>query len=279
MIPLHAAWRTATDDVKGARHYLIDDRVITYTPNARALEVTTRTAARVGADRLVVVSDPRPTTLEPIGYAAAESAWVRRWFPSSEVLVGEAAEYAAVVAALRRAQVQHFICHGYADSVNPLQSALVLAFDRKLTLVEILTIRRDNAGARLAVLSSCDTDRPGTVLPDEVVSLPTGFIQAGFAGVIATQWAVRSEAISLLMARFYQLWRAQHHDPAEALRDAQRWLRDTTNAEKVHDLGSALTSTDDDNFVGLVRRLQLRAPDDRPYQHPLDWAVLSYHGS
>lgn len=36
----------------------------------------------------------------------------------------------------------------------------------------------------------------------------------------------------MLMERFYRLWRVEKLEPADALRQAQRWLRDTTNGEK-----------------------------------------------
>lgn len=32
-----------------------------------------------------------------------------------------------------------------------------------------------------------------------MINLPSRLIQAGFAGVVGTQWAIRSEAISLLV--------------------------------------------------------------------------------
>lgn len=34
------------------------------------------------------------------------------------------------------------------------------------------------------------------------------------------------------MMRFYEQWQTLGVEPARALRDAQAWLRDTTNAEK-----------------------------------------------
>ncbi|MCQ4041440.1 CHAT domain-containing protein [Streptantibioticus rubrisoli] len=283
MLPLHAAWRPGRDG-SGTRHYLLDERTVRYVPNARALEVTRRLAARTADDRLVVVADPQPTSWQPIGYARAEAAWAQRWFAASQLLHGTDADREAVVSALSGAQVHHFICHGRAQTDQPLNSALILADDQELTLREILTLRPSHPGtgarARLTVLSACDTDRPGTSLPDEVISLPSGLIQAGVAGVVASQWAVRSEAVSLLMARFYQLWRSTDTEPAAALRAAQRWLRDTTNREKVQDLAPALDPpTEDGSLEGLVRGLQLRDPDARPYLHPSDWAALSYHGS
>ncbi|UOZ03499.1 CHAT domain-containing protein [Amycolatopsis sp. WQ 127309] len=277
MLPLHAAWTPERD----GRRYALDDQVVTYAPTARSLSVTDRIAARTPATRLAVIADPRPSAWEPIGYTRAETAWARHWFPTSDVLAGEQANFPAVRAALTTADVHHFICHGKAHPDEPLKSALVLAGDDELTLREILALRLADTGpgVRLAVLSACDTDQPGSVLPDEVISLPTGLIQAGVAGVVATRWAVRSEAVSLLLARFYQLWRAEGREPASALQAAQRWLRDTTNGEKARDLAAAITPIADPDLVGLVRALYLRDPDERAYRHPADWAALSYHGS
>ncbi|GAB3431348.1 CHAT domain-containing protein [Actinophytocola sediminis] len=282
MLPLHAAW-TPAPGAPSNRRYLLDDTTITYSPNSYSLAFTERVAAQIPAERLVVVVDPRPTSHPPIGYARAESAWSKHWFPQATTLEGPRANSANLVAAWGDAQVLHFISHGHADPSNPLNSALVLADDHDLTLREIFDLRPMASGprhqARLAVLSACDTDRPGTGLPDEVVSLPSGLIQAGFAGVIATQWVIRSEAVSLLMARFYQLWKNEHHPPAVALRAAQKWLRDTTNMEKVNDLRNAVAPSVDQDMLSLIRNLQLRDPDARPYLHPSDWAGMSYHGS
>ncbi|MFP8882952.1 CHAT domain-containing protein [Streptomyces mangrovi] len=281
MLPLHAAWRPVRE-APGSRRHLLDEHTVRYVPNARSLAVTREIAARVPADRAAVVADPEPTSWKPVGYARAETAWVRHWFPACDVLRGGEAGHAAVLEALPRARVHHFVCHGLARTDSPLRSALILADDAELTLREIMELRltRSGAGARLAVLSACDTAVPGALLPDEVVSLPSGLIQAGVAGVVASQWAVRGEAASLLTARFYQLWRAGGLSPPAALCAAQRWLRDTTNREKAHDLApvAALAPGDDDLAV-LVRALRLRDPEARPYLHPADWAALGYHGS
>ncbi|WP_176742679.1 CHAT domain-containing protein [Streptomyces agglomeratus] len=283
LLPLHAAWRPLPD-LPGARHYLLDERTVRYVPNARALEFTQRTAAGTHGDRVLVAADPQPSSRLAIAYTRTEAAWARRWFAHSEVLRGDKATPEAVASALSRNQVHHFICHGRSDTDSPLDSALVLADDRELTLRAILSMRLGHpgagGGARLTVLAACDTDQPGTPLPDEVVSLPTGLIQAGVAGVIAAQWAVRSETMSLLTARFYQLWRSEGREPALALRLAQRWMRDTTNAEKIRDLTPALTpSRDDEDLEELVRSLRLRDPHARSATHPADWAALSFHGS
>lgn len=37
----------------------------------------------------------------------------------------------------------------------------------------------------------------------------------------------------MLLSRFYDLWRTEGHEPSEVIRQAQHWIRDTTNGEKV----------------------------------------------
>ncbi|MFC8447940.1 CHAT domain-containing protein [Kitasatospora sp. NPDC057223] len=284
MLPLHAAWRPDPGTPTG-RYHLLDERAVSYTPNARALAVTARAAGRTFRSRLLVVADPGPGSRPTIGYARTETAWVRQWFAESRVLAGPDATADAVLTALAAAdaEVHHVICHGRPDPGDPLRSALVMAGDRDLTLREVLAVRSSHGvpvGARMAVLSVCDTDRPGAALPDEAVSLPTGLIQAGFAGVVASQWAVRSEAASLVMARFYQLWQGEGLGPAQALRQAQLWLRDSTNREKIEDLSAApVPDPADEDAAGLIRALRLRDLDERSYGRADVWAVFGFHGS
>jgi CHAT domain-containing protein len=123
-------------------------------------------------------------------------------------------------------------------------------------------------GARLAVLSACETGLPGAKLPEEAVSLPSGLIQAGVAGVVGSLWAVSDVSTALLMARFYDLWRKEGLEPPEALRQAQIWLRDSTNAEKEAFFRHALPE------LGATRRFQ-----DLDFAHPFYWAAFSYVGA
>ena len=128
----------------------------------------------------------------------------------------------------------HFACHGYARPNAPLDSALLTSDNEPLTLRDIFGLEladRDRPAIRLAVLSACETQLPGTELPDELVSLPGGFLQAGAAAVVASQWTIGDTAAALVTTMFYRNL-ASGADGATALRDAQVWLRDTTNGEK-----------------------------------------------
>jgi CHAT domain-containing protein len=55
------------------------------------------------------------------------------------------------------------------------------------------------------------------------------------------------------MTRFYELWRGDGLEPADALRQAQRWLRDTSTA----------------SYAGRSHR----------YEHPVHWAAFTYVGA
>ncbi|MDD1760288.1 MAG: CHAT domain-containing protein [Methanothrix sp.] len=65
----------------------------------------------------------------------------------------------------------------------------------------------------------------GTKLPDEVVSLSSAFIRAGFAGAIGSLWTVPDNSTAQLMTTFYQLWREKGMPPSQALTQAQKELK------------------------------------------------------
>jgi CHAT domain-containing protein len=152
-----------------------------------------------------------------------------------------------------------------------------------LTLRDILSLRLQNA--RLAVLSACETGVPGTELPDEVISLPTGLAQAGIAGVVASLWSVSDLSTMMLMARFYELWKAEGVEPPAALRRAQCWVRDTTNGQKAEYFKRFLpefqagaermpTHVADTLYKASI----LARPDENDFADPFYWAAFTYTG-
>ena len=242
-LPLHAACIT---NPAGARHYLIDDVRLTYAPNALALaasrrRLANRTAREVPASALVV-ADPTEAD-RPLPNAPREANAVAVSFGNALILSGGQATRTRVLDGLARHDVLHFACHGRANLLNPLDSGLALAGGERLTLDDVLQARLD---ARLAVLSACETALPGATLPDEVIGLPAGLVQAGAIGVIGSLWSVPDMATAELMTRFYAAWRCDGMQPAEALRQAQRSIRDDPN---------------------------------HAWSHPFYWAAFGYHGA
>jgi CHAT domain-containing protein len=201
-------------------------------------------------------------------------------FDKALQLSGTQANRQAVLDSIAHHTVLHFSTHGVAEWFTPLQSKLKLS-DGYLTLDELLN--QQLPGARLAVLSACETGIPGMVLLDEIISLPAGFMQAGVAGVVASLWSVADVSTAMLMARFYELWRKDNLELPEALRQAQLWLRDSTDGEKKRYFQSSLPE-----FVGLrlseeiadsfFKAVVFNNPDAHSFAHPFYWAAFTYTG-
>lgn len=225
LLPLHAAWRT--DGARaGGREYALDRLVISYAPNARSLRVSRAAALRSPGRRVLAIA----TSAGDLPLAAHESRAACAAFPDGGTMLTTGLTVAGVADAMHAVDVVHFACHGHADLSTPLNSGLALAPGQVLTVRELMS--RD-LRPRLAVLSACETLLPGTELPNEVVALPTGLIQAGAAGVIASLWMVPDLESTMLMTEFYARWRTGGTTPARALRDAQAWIRDTPMEAKI----------------------------------------------
>ncbi len=199
------------------------------------------------------------------GFAGAISTFPEKgnW----KALQHENATRAAVLENLPQYSVVHFSCHGSANFRTPLNSGLLMAHDETLSLRDLLDLNLQ--GLRLAILSACETGIPGTDLPDEVVSLPTGLLQAGAAGVVSSLWSVAELSTMVLLSLFYELWRSEHLDPPEALRQAQIWLRDST--------GPALAPYLKPARPDLAQKLD-QSYGQRPFAHPFYWAAFTYTG-
>jgi CHAT domain-containing protein len=284
VLPLHAAWTPDRSSASG-RRYLLDRLTLSYVPNARSLAAARENAEGAAASRLLAVRDPAPSRRGKVPAADAEVATITGRFAHALVQSGADANRENILSLLDQFDVVHFACHGIAFTEEPLDSALSLAADELLTLRDLLDLGRAGAagaGSRLAVLSACEASRPGDSLPDEVVSLPSGMLQAGFAGVVAPQWAVDGPASAMLMAHFYEAFPHKGQTPATSLRNAQCWLRDTTNAEKATwfaDQAAAASNPEDAAaFTAMWRATVRKPPDSRAHTNPQYWAAFAHYG-
>jgi hypothetical protein len=279
LLPLHAAW-TQDESRPTGRRYALDALPISYTPNARSLQAARALAAQTPARRLLAVAEPWPVPGSPLPFAGREAAAAAAAFPSAHLVLarGEATSLSFEHEA-RTVDVLHLACHGFAMLDSPLDSGLLLA-DTRMTLRRLLELQ---LRIRLAVLSACETSLPGIELPDEVVALPTGLLQAGVAGVVASQWSVPDWATAMLMTEFYRCWLGEQMEPGAALRAAQTWLRDTTNAEKISQIEAAaarqaawLPTPVADAFLD---RLYFLEPGHRDHAAPHNWAAFAHVGA
>jgi CHAT domain-containing protein/tetratricopeptide (TPR) repeat protein len=275
LLPLHAAWTQEN----GTRRYAMDEVRLSYVPNARALVAAKQTAASVKPSRLLAIAEPQPVSANPLPNSVGEVMAACAHFEQHKVLCGQDATKQAVRDQLCDHAVFHFSCHGMAGFARPLEGGLVMAHDKKLALHEMLAMRLENA--RLAVLSACETGIPGTELPDEVISLPTGLAQAGVAGVVASLWSVSDVSTALLFSRFYDAWRREGKDLVQALCAAQQWLRDSTWDNLYHYYDRFLDPTERnwaDAFQMAILELGV-ARETRPFAHAFHWAAFTVTGA
>jgi CHAT domain-containing protein len=288
LLPLHAAWTDDVESLPGSvrgvsravenRTYVMDCFTVAYAPSATALRHAQAVAATAGVDALLVVDEPKPVNASPLPNSAAEAAAIADLFTGAQMLRHAAATREATLERLAAAQVAHFSCHGNTDWQDALQSGLAMAHDVRLTVGDLLDRRLP--GARLITLSACETGIVGAKLPDETVALPAALTQAGFAGVVASLWSVYDISTAMLMVRFYELWREEGMAPPAALAAAQRWVRDTTNAEKAAHFvlpgGAKMPATVAEPFFEAV--FAAGDGDERTFAHPVWWAAFCYTG-
>jgi CHAT domain-containing protein len=131
---------------------------------------------------------------------------------------------------LGKYRVIHFATHGLLNSREPELSGLVLSLvDREgkprngfLRIHDIYGLTLD---ADLVVLSGCRTALGREIRGEGLLGLTRGFLYAGSTKVMASLWAVRDQATSELMQRFYRALLVDRKSPAAALREAQLSLR------------------------------------------------------
>ncbi|MDG4861310.1 CHAT domain-containing protein [Streptomyces sp. T-3] len=225
ILPLHAAWTME----EGSRRYALDRMRFSYAPNARALlAARARLTARPGgqsSESAFVVADPS------LPSSKGEAEVVSGFFPAARIRSTADVQAADALREAAQHDVAHFACHGRADLQHPLNSCLALAPGNALTLDKIL---QATLSTRLAVLSACQTALPGAALPDEVVGLPGGLLQAGCSGVVGSLWSVPDNATAELMRHFYRNWRSERQEPHRALVSAQQAVRDTPGGRWRH---------------------------------------------
>jgi CHAT domain-containing protein len=153
----------------------------------------------------------------------------------------------------------HFSCHGKFNARSPLESALFLAdpegnlgASANLTLAEIFE-KLDLQQCRVVTLSACESGVVDpTVISDEYIGIPSGFLFAGSLSVVSTLWTVDPLATTLFMTKFYRyLKRNSQIDELNvtiAANKAQTWLRNLSSKKLAR-------TTDNQKFQQLLKEV------------------------
>jgi tetratricopeptide (TPR) repeat protein len=191
-------------------HYWIEDVTIA---NAGSLRILGgERIAKLKRDRsLLLVGDSvAPSAQYPeLAKAAAQMESVARHFPASEqkILTREQATPSAYLASSpERFSYIHFVAHGTASRLSPLDSAIVLskanAEDDSFKLYARDIIRHP-LRADLVTISACYSAGERSYSGEGLVGLSWAFLRAGSHNVIAALWDASDVSTQLLMDRFY----------------------------------------------------------------------------
>ena len=209
-------------------HFWIEDANIVNARSLRLLVGDQPAQTNAGPKRLLLIGDPvyNLPGYEKLPHAREEVASIAEHFSPAQRLVLTGSE--ATPAAYRLSQPKgfsyiHFVAHGTANNISPLDSAVILsapsdaAESYKLYAREILDQKLQ---ADLVTISSCYGSGVQSYSGEGLVGLTWAFLRAGSHNVIGALWEVNDTSTPRLMNDLYD-GLARGDSPAIALRFAK----------------------------------------------------------
>jgi CHAT domain-containing protein len=211
---------------KPTLHYWIEDVTVTNANSLRLLAASARFRAPKTKNLLLIGDAVAPNReYGDLPNAAVEMKSIEDHFPAGERCVlarGQATAEAYLASKAERFSYIHFVAHGTASELSPLDSAIVLSKSSaddsfKLYAREII---QHPLHARLVIISSCYGEGARAYTGEGLVGLSWAFLRAGAHNVIGALWEVSDTSTPQLMDHLYSgLMRGE--SPAIALRNAQ----------------------------------------------------------
>lgn len=231
--------------------YWIEDETLADAPSLRLLPAS-RNSDRLSG-KLLLLGDPAASnpgaegSYPKLPNAALQMQNIEKYFPPQrqEVLAGERASPLAYLRGHPEAfSYIHFVAHGTASRVNPLDSAIILSRDAagkdsaatgtaktgatdneptqdnsfKLYARDIIATPR--LRAQLVTISACYSTGNRTYSGEGLVGLSWAFMRAGAHNVVAALWDVSDASAPELIGQFYA-GISKGESPASALRSAK----------------------------------------------------------
>ena len=191
-------------------HYWIEDVTIANASSLRVLGAARPDKEKRGRNLLLVGNSVAPNDKYPqLAHAADQMESVARRFPAAEekILTQQAATPPAYLASNpERFSYIHFVAHGMASRLSPLDSAIVLS--KSSTEDDSFKLyARDIIGhplrAELVTISACYSSGERSYSGEGLVGLSWAFLRAGARNVIAALWEATDTSTELLMDKFY----------------------------------------------------------------------------
>jgi CHAT domain-containing protein len=196
---------------KDNSHYWIEDVTVTNANSIRLLSGLDHTPPAADEKKLLLIGNPiaTGTGYENLMNAFAEIRGIEKHFPAdSRTVVTQSGAVPAAYAESRpeRFSYIHFVAHGTASRLDPLDSAVVLSpppqhpESFKLYARDIM---RFPLHAKLVTISACYGSGLRAYAGEGLVGLSWAFLRAGSHNVIGALWEVNDASTPLLMDRLY----------------------------------------------------------------------------
>jgi len=205
-------------------HFWIQDVCVQYSSFLAALEKTNTARPHYSKDLLLMGAPVEASKDFPgLAHAPEEIEKVAAHFPHSQETVIEGA--GATPPAYKRSDPSeyrffHFVTHGTASDVNPLDSAIILSPSKKGYKLYARDIIKTKIHPELVTISTCYGAGTRQYSGEGLVGLAWAFLRVGARHVVAALWEVDDAASAFLMDHFYgELTKGK--TPAEALRDGK----------------------------------------------------------
>jgi len=205
-------------------HFWIEDVCIQNTSFLASLEKPEEARANY-AKQLLLMGNPVQATGEfpGLGHAAQEMKTVAGRFTQSAASIyaqADATPEAYDASKPKQFRFLHFVTHGTASDLNPLESAIILSPGKDGFKLYARDIVKTTIHPELVTISSCYGAGTRQYSGEGLVGLSWAFLRAGAHNVIGALWETDDEANVKLMETFYNEM-GKRDDPAGALRTAK----------------------------------------------------------
>jgi CHAT domain-containing protein/Tfp pilus assembly protein PilF len=191
-------------------HYWIEDVTVVNTSSLRVLAASSTAESKRGRSLLLIGNSIAPNEKYPeLPKAAAQMDSVAGHFPSvdRQVLTRDQATPAAYLASrLNQFSYIHFVAHGTASRLSPLDSAIILSkssVENDSFKLYARDIVRHPLRAKLVTISACYGAGERAYSGEGLVGLSWAFLRAGAHNVIAALWEATDVSTEQLMEKFY----------------------------------------------------------------------------
>jgi CHAT domain-containing protein len=215
-------------------HYWIDDVTVTVAPSLGLLLAENSTSAPAG-NRALLIGDARyaGTGYPELAQSAEEIASVGKQFADSAQLLTQGA---AQVQAFQNSHPErfatiHISAHVDADSISPLDSAIILSPSESGNRLYARDIANAKLTANLMTISGCRSAGAKTLSGEGLVGFAWASFLAGAHNAVTSLWEVDDRSTADLMGKFYE-GVASGSSYAVALREAKRSLLQSTRYQK-----------------------------------------------